>query len=161
MILDPIQLVELQPALYRRALQLTRNPTVAEDLVQATITLAWAARTSFKPGTNLGSWTFTILRNRFLSDHRREKYNGGSTDDPSWVDSNTVEPGCDERIDLKRVQSLLPRLPRQQRETLLLSTGGWKYDDIADALEIPTGTVRSSISRGRDALETLLLPKAA
>src|ERR1700712_4151672 len=65
-------LLEVVPALHRFAVSLTRDPAAADDLVQDTLLRGWRGRGGFTPGTNLEAWLFTILRNVFYSQHRKQ-----------------------------------------------------------------------------------------
>ena len=144
--------------LYGAALRLTRNPADAEDLVQDTYLKAFNASRSFKPGTNLRAWLFTILHNHFLNDRRRAKAS------PVHVDSETAEKAAAvipadlestedalvRRVTDDQVRAALEALPERFREAVWLRDAeGFSYVEIAEMLTVPIGTVMSRISRGR------------
>jgi RNA polymerase sigma-70 factor (ECF subfamily) len=144
--------------LYGAALRLTRNPADAEDLVQDTYLKAFKASDSFKPGSNLRAWLFTILHNHFLNDRRRARTS------PVHVDSETAEKAAAvipasttttedvliQKVSDEQVQAALEAIPENFREAVWLRDAeGFSYVEIADMLKVPIGTVMSRISRGR------------
>ena len=150
-------------SLYRTALRLTRVPADAEDLVQETYLKAFRAADSFKPGTNLRAWLFTILHNT-----ARNRIRDRARDTVS-VDSEAVErlteappPGrateTPESLLLREtlapdLQAAIDALPEAFRQAVWLrDVEEFSYAEIADMLSIPIGTVMSRISRGRHLL---------
>jgi RNA polymerase sigma-70 factor (ECF subfamily) len=144
--------------LYGTALRLTRNPADAEDLVQDTYLKAFKASDSFKPGSNLRAWLFTILHNHFLNDRRRARTS------PVHVDSETAEKAAAvipasntttedvliQKVSDDEVRAALESIPENFREAVWLRDAeGFSYVEIADMLKVPIGTVMSRISRGR------------
>lgn len=146
-------------SLYGLALKLTRNPASAEDLVQDTYLKAVRFAPTFRKGTNLKSWLFTILHNTFRNDRR------GASRQPVEVDSDVVEslpletPDDDPERRLLRstldgdLQEALDALPEAYREAVWLrDVEECSYQEIADILGVPVGTVMSRIARGRKLL---------
>ena len=146
-------------SLYGLALKLTRNPASAEDLVQETYLKAVRFAPTFREGTNLKGWLFTILHNTFRNDRR------GASRQPVDVDSDVVEslpleaPGDDPERQLLRstldadLQEALDALPETYREAVWLrDVEECSYQEIAGILGVPAGTVMSRISRGRKLL---------
>ena len=144
--------------LYGAALRLTRNRADAEDLVQDTYLKAFRSSDSFKPGTNLRAWLFTILHNHFLNDRRR------ANSSPVEVDSETADKAAAvvpvqgesaedrlvRRVNDAEVRAALDSLPEKFREAIWLrDVEGFSYVEIAGMLAVPVGTVMSRISRGR------------
>ncbi len=144
--------------LYGAALRLTRNRADAEDLVQDTYLKAFKSFESFKPGTNLRAWLFTILHNHFLNDRRRAKAS------PVQMDSEiaervaavvpaateTTEDALVQRVSDAQVRAALESLPETFRDAVWLRDAeGFSYVEIAGMLKVPIGTVMSRISRGR------------
>jgi RNA polymerase sigma-70 factor (ECF subfamily) len=151
--------------LYSTALRLTRNEADAQDLVQETYLRAFRAAASFRPGTNLRAWMFTILHNAFLNQ-RRDR--GRS---PIEADSEAVEQAADladhggtpedlllrDTLDAD-LQQALDSLPEAFREAVWLrDVEQFSYDDIARIVNVPIGTVMSRISRGRRLLHDRLV----
>jgi RNA polymerase sigma-70 factor (ECF subfamily) len=160
--------LDLVDALYATALRLTRNPADAEDLVQDTYVKAFRAADRFEPDTNLKAWLFTILHNTFLNTRRR------ASKEP-LVDSETVEqaPAPDsgpqaspEQLLLREtldadLQAALDSLPDAFRQAVWLrDVEEFSYQEIADMLQVPVGTVMSRISRGRHLLYQRLVGRS-
>lgn len=156
-------------ALYRVALRLTGDPSQAEDLVQDTMLKAYRAWRQYRPGTNAKGWLLTILRNTFINDYRRRKH------EPIAMDLDAVEPHAIERsiqeadpegaffsriVDAKVLEAI-DALPQEFREVLVLSDiEGMRYAEIAEALQIPVGTVKSRLFRARRHLQAELYAHA-
>src|SRR3954470_21457331 len=141
-------------ALYRVALRLTGDATQAEDLVQDTMLKAYRSWQQYRPGTNAKGWLLTILRNTFINDYRRRKL------EPVATDLEAVEPHAiyravedvdpegaffDKIVDDKVLEAI-DALPPEFREVLVLSDmEGLPYGEIAEALQVPVGTVKSRL----------------
>lgn len=150
-------------SLYRTALRLTRVPADAEDLVQETYLKAFRAADSFRPGTNLRAWLFTILHNTARNRARDRARDAVS------VDSEVVEraaeaplaggaPETPETLLIREtmapeLQSAIDSLPEAFRQAVWLrDVEEFSYAEIAEMLSVPVGTVMSRISRGRHLL---------
>lgn len=151
--------------LYRVALRLSGNPADAQDLVQETILRAYRSWAQYTPGTNAKGWLLTILRNLFINEYRRRSRH------PETVDVDTIEPFAvfpeiqDEdpqatffdRIVDDEVLRALDELPEVFREAVTLSdVEGLSYEEIAKVLNVPVGTVKSRLFRGRRLLQARL-----
>ncbi|WP_198369371.1 sigma-70 family RNA polymerase sigma factor [Roseomonas rosulenta] len=149
-------LVALLPRLRVQALALTRNRADADDLVQAAVTNALAAKAHFTPGTNLGAWLYRILRNQFLSNRRRARDTVEIEDAPAAALSS---PASQEgHIALQELRRNLARLPADQRAALIMvSVQGLTYQEVADAMGCPVGTAKCRVFRARRQLEAWLL----
>ena len=115
---------------------------------------AISALGSFTPGTNLTAWLFTILRNCFLNGvrrQRRERNWRSDGEEDAWEGSaDAAQPHV---LALHRLWDDLQRLPPPMRECLVLvAVEGLSYEAAAEVLGIPVGTVRSRLSRARQAL---------
>lgn len=149
-------LLRLTPELRRRAMSLSRNPASADDLVQETLLKAWQHRESFARGTNLAAWLMTILRNAFLSDMRRVKR---GHDFRQRMDlREEAQPGRQEdALMLKQCSRAIGALPRHQRVPLLMvGMGLADYAETAAHCGCSVGTIKSRVSRARQALEVAL-----
>ena len=152
------RLIEQQiPRLRRYARVLTRNSDRADDLVQDTLSRALDKQHLWQPGTNLGAWLFTIMHNQNVNNVRRD-IRGSAAVDIEQVSATlpaTTDPSASRKmVELDRA---LARLPLgQQQVILLVGLEGMSYEDTAEILSIPVGTVRSRLSRGRDTLRELL-----
>ncbi|OLC95485.1 MAG: RNA polymerase subunit sigma-24 [Acidobacteria bacterium 13_1_40CM_4_58_4] len=151
--------------LYNFAQWLTQDRTEAEDLVQETYVKALRGFSSFQLGTNFRAWMYRILRNAFLTSRTGMK--AGATvpldadDGPEIAsDSGTPETILIERSQHELLQGAIEELPLHFREILLLcEVEEMSYQEIAEALSIPIGTVMSRLSRARKALRENLRQK--
>src|SRR5215813_11572675 len=150
--------------LYSFAHWLTHNREEAEDLVQETYLKALKGFVSFQQGTNFRAWMYRILRNTFLTSRSglsvkmtvpldREEESIGRTD-------QTPETMLLARADQQMVRSALERLPVQFREVIVLcDIEELSYQEIAEIVGIPIGTVMSRLSRARRSMRELLVEK--
>ena len=138
------------------AISLTKAVDRAEDLVQDTVLRALSRQESFEKGTNQQAWLFTILRNSFFSDHRRA---GREIEDADGRLAGEMATSADQesRLVLQELEAALARLPREQREALLLvGMEGLSYEETAVALGCAVGTVKSRVNRARNRLAEIL-----
>jgi RNA polymerase sigma-70 factor (ECF subfamily) len=162
-------------AVYRFALRLTGSPDRAEDLVQDTYLRAWRSWDQYEKGTRARSWLFTIARNLFLRQEERGKRHeaivreetargtGGtgpvSVVNPVWVSTLGSDPEgrfFDSIVD-DEVLRAIDRLPEEYRTAVVLSdVEGLSYEEIGELMEIPVGTVKSRLFRGRRRLQKVL-----
>ena len=149
--------------LYNFAHWLTQNREEAEDLVQETYVKALKGFSSFQPGTNFRAWMYRILRNTFLTS--RTGLRAASTvpldveaDGPEVaVEHDNPETILMRLTDSKALQSAIDGLPIHHREILLLcEVEEMSYQEIAETLCIPIGTVMSRLSRARKTLRDVL-----
>ena len=161
-------------ALYGVACRLTRNPTEAEDLVQDALVKAMRARDQFQPGTNLKAWLFRILTNTFINKYRRGGLERSVLEGPDadpladgWVSASTMRQLRDpETIALLpivegEVRRALDALPPEFRLSVVLAdVEEFSYEEIADIMGCPIGTVMSRLHRGRKLLQKSLYAHA-
>ena len=150
-------LEEQMPRLRRYARALTRDVNRADDLVQDTLVRALAKQHLWQAGTNLRAWLFTLMHNQHVNDVRRSNREGGNIDveDMAAVLVANTDPTASRQ--LYELERALARLPLEQRESILLvGLEGLRYDEAATILGVPIGTVRSRLSRGREALRKLM-----
>ena len=144
------------PGLRAFAVSLSGNLDRADDLVQGTLLRAIANIHSFKPGTNMSAWLFTILRNLFRSEYRKRRREVEDADG-GYLDSLKSPPEQHSRLEFKEVFDALAKLPFVQREALILvGASGFSYDDAAALCETPVGTIKSRVNRARTRLAELL-----
>ncbi|MGB8583970.1 MAG: sigma-70 family RNA polymerase sigma factor [Candidatus Sulfotelmatobacter sp.] len=151
-------------SLYNFAHWLAHDSNAAEDLVQETYLKALRNFASFQSGTNFRAWMFRILRNNFLSscstlDRRMTVAMDSEEDGPELaVDTETPETILMNRSSSQLVQRAIDDLPVHYRETLLLcEVEEMSYQEIAEVLSIPIGTVMSRLARARKAVRQSLL----
>lgn len=153
-------------ALYGLGLRLTGGDEArSEDLVQETVLKAWRSWDTYESGTNCRAWLMTILRNTFINEFRRRKSRPSEVDYDDIAERSTFfrlkdqDPEgefFDRLIDDEVVQAI-EGLPEEFRTTLVLSDlEGLSYEEIAEQLEIPVGTVKSRLFRGRRRLQEKL-----
>lgn len=161
-------------ALYGAALRLTRSPDDANDLVQETMFKAWRAWASFEEGTNCKAWLFRILTNTFINKYRRKTKERDILEGASKIDAEaelvhipskraTLDPegALADRGLADEVLKALEQVPVDFRTVVVLSDiEGFAYQDIADMVGIPVGTVMSRIFRGRRLLQEQLFDYA-
>ncbi|WP_164116096.1 sigma-70 family RNA polymerase sigma factor [Sphingorhabdus sp. Alg239-R122] len=150
------ELGETIPHLRAYSRSLAGSVDMADDLVQEAMLKAWNARDRFAAGTNMRAWTFTILRNVFLSQMRRAKFKGDW--DENVADKILSTPASqDGKLHLGDVQRALMMLPDSQREALILvGAGGFSYEEAAEICGVAIGTIKSRVARGRAALEAIV-----
>jgi len=150
-------------SLYNFARWIARDSNDAEDLVQETYLKALRSFASFRPGTNFRAWMFRILRNTFLSSRKRYERRmidalESEEDGPELaVVRETPETILLNRSNLQRMERAIDELPVHYRETLLLcEVEEMSYQQIAEILSVPIGTVMSRLARARKAVRESL-----
>lgn len=156
-------------SLYNFALYLTRNTTDSEDLVQEAMFRAYRFFDRYKPGTNCKAWLFRILRNTFINEYRRKlnrprevslEVDETLPEDAEPIGARIAGPEAELLQDLydDEVTRALELLPEEFREVVLMrDVEGMSYQDIAEVIDRPVGTVRSRIARGRETLRRRLM----
>lgn len=158
-------------ALYRSALSMTRNASDAEDLVQETFLRAYQHLDQFQRGTNARAWLFRILTNLFINAYRRrtreperlsyeemeEFYLYSRLADQAASGGLSPEEAVLQKVQTEAIQEAIGRLPEEYRDTVILADlNGLSYQEIADILNVPIGTIRSRLSRGRRLIQKAL-----
>lgn len=150
------ELIEILPHLRAFARGLCGRPDLADDLVQETAMKAWAAQDRFTPGTNIRAWTFTILRNHYLSHLRRNKrkVDYEETDAERLL---VVSGAQEDALRIGDVEAGLQEMSPERREALLLvGAGGFTYEEAAEICDCPIGTMKSRVARARSQLTDYL-----
>src|SRR3954469_13982543 len=157
---DFARLLEAEiPRLRRYARALTRDVTRADDLVQSCLTRAVAKQHLWQPGTDLRAWLFTILHNQHVNDVRRSVREGINVAVEEMAPVLTVQSNAVAVLQLRDLEAAMARLPQEQRQVILLiGLEGMRYEEVAEILGVPVGTIRSRLSRAREALRDM--PKA-
>ena len=150
------RIVELLPRLRRFARALCGTVQDADDLVQVAIERALSRSSQLRPGSELSSWMFGILRNAWI-DEFRARGRRGRLFAPAELGENVADPNADRQADSICVQDAMARLPVEQREVIgLVLVEGLSYKEAAEIVGVPVGTITSRLARGRDALQGLL-----
>lgn len=153
--------------LYSAALRYTRNPSDAEDLVQDTFAKAYDKFHQYEPGTNLRAWLYRVLTTTYINAYRKAQRRPEevpeANEDFSLYDriaSTTHKPAeaeVLERLTDEEVKTALADLPDKFRMAVYLAdVEGFTYQEIADIMDTPIGTVMSRLHRGRSALHRAL-----
>jgi RNA polymerase sigma-70 factor, ECF subfamily len=148
-------LVALLPRLRRFALSLTGSVAEADDLVQAACERALRAREQWTPGTRLDSWLFRIIRNLWIDAIRKRKTEGivEAIDEITHVEGEDGRAVTETALMLTDVRDAVDELPEEQRAVLLLVCREERsYQEAADMLGVPIGTVMSRLARSRRSL---------
>jgi RNA polymerase sigma-70 factor (ECF subfamily) len=160
-------------AVYRFAMRLSGSPDDAEDLVQDTFLRAFRAWDQYTPGTNAKSWLFTICRNVFLRRRERTQRHdeivstqvtrsgqgSASPANPLWATLESADPEGDFFASIvdERIIAAIEELPEEYRTAVVLSdVEGLGYAEIAELMDVPVGTVKSRLFRGRRRLQQVL-----
>lgn len=150
------ELAALVPNLRAFARTLSGNADAADDLVQETLVKAWRSRASFTPGSNLKAWLFTILRNTFLSERRRRKFEVHDAEG-KLAEQLSVKGDQSDHMDLLDFAKAFAQLPHEQREALtLVGAEGFSYEDAALTCGCAVGTIKSRVNRARAKLAEML-----
>src|SRR5579872_3480044 len=145
------------PRLRRYARALTRDINAADDLVQDCLTRALSKVHLWQVGTDLRAWLFTILHNQYVNHVRRAVREGSAVGLSDTEPNLTSAPNQGKRLELRDLERAIAKLPEEQRSVLLLvGLEGMRYEEVAAVLDVPVGTIRSRLSRGREMLRQLM-----
>jgi RNA polymerase sigma-70 factor (ECF subfamily) len=144
------------PKLRAFALSLASHSDYADDLVQETLMKAWNYQNSFKAGTNIKAWLFTILRNEYFSQLRKRKREVEDADG-DYASNVMTSGGQESQLDMADLRIALQQLPDDQREAVVLvGASGFSYQEVAQICQVPVGTIKSRVNRARNKLAILL-----
>ena len=160
-------------ALYNFGLRLTADPNDAEDLVQDTIVKAYRFFSSYEKGTNAKAWLFRILKNSYINNYRKKSKKPQEVDyDEVATFYETIRAERTETSDLEDkmfrelidddISNALDEIPEDFRTVVLLcDVEDFTYEEIANMLDVPIGTIRSRLHRGRNLLKAQLMDYAS
>jgi RNA polymerase sigma-70 factor (ECF subfamily) len=140
------------------AFTLTKDNESAKDLTQETLYRALANKEKYNVGTNLKAWMYTIMRNIFINDYRKKARQNVVLDHTSndfFLDHNqsAVKNEAESKIRFKEIHDEITKLPDIFKHPFILFYEGYKYNEIADYLQEPLGTVKSRIHFARKLLK--------
>jgi len=143
------------------ALSLTRDMEDAHDLIQETLLRALVSEEKFADGTNLKAWLYTIMKNIFINNYRRNKKRNtiiDTTEDMYVINSNSalISNQGESNMELETVTHAVNGLNDEFRVPFMMHYNGFKYHEIADKLVLPIGTVKSRIHFARKELKKQL-----
>lgn len=140
------------------AINLTRDSEAANDLYQETLYKALANHDKYNAGTNIKAWLFTIMRNIFINNYRRKAkqktiFDNSPNDYLINLNQGTVSNTAETNLRMKEINKAIRQLPEIFKTPFLLYFDGYKYSEIADALQEPLGTIKSRIHFARKLLK--------
>jgi RNA polymerase sigma factor (sigma-70 family) len=149
------------PQLRSFAYRFTKDAGETDDLIQETLLKAFRYSDLFKPGTNMGAWLCTIMRNTFINDYRRSvRKNAIITQEEEISYAHLIKSAsknnAEGKFAMADIQRTLSKLPKVYYEPFIQYFEGYKYHEIADALNIPIGTVKTRIHMERQILQRQL-----
>jgi RNA polymerase sigma-70 factor (ECF subfamily) len=141
------------------AITLTRDHEQAKDLMQETLYRALANKEKYNVGTNVKAWLYTIMRNIFINNYRRKSKQQTIFDNtPNEfllnLNQGAVANDAVATLNMKEVQEAIAQLPEIFKTPFLLYFDGFKYNEIADMLNEPLGTIKSRIHFARKLLKS-------
>jgi RNA polymerase sigma-70 factor (ECF subfamily) len=144
----------LQGDLKTWAYRFTNNDFTAQDLSQEAIYRALMNRNKFKPGTNLKSWVYTIMKNVFLNQYNKNKRFVDNGDEIAYSDrvKNVNRSFEMDAIEEKEINVKIEALSESIKKPFLMNYEGYSYKEISDEMDIPMGTVKSRIFNARKIL---------
>ena len=155
------QIVELIPRLRRFSYALTGNMHDADDLTQSGIERALGNLESWQEGTRLDSWLFRIINNLWIDQLRSRKSKGYAVDleEAGELQGEDGRDVTESKLMLRQTRRAILQLPEEQRNVVtLVLIDGLSYQQAADILDVPTGTIMSRLARARKTLAEQLLP---
>jgi len=146
------------------AYNLTKNVDDAKDLYQETSMRALINRDKFRPDTNFKAWMFTIMKNIFINNYRKKvksKTIIDSTDNMFYINSgsNSIRNNANSDIVMDELMGMMDEIEENLRVPFMMHYQGYKYQEIADNLELPLGTVKSRIFFARKEMRELILAR--
>ena len=162
------EMIPHMTALYNYALRLTNDPDEAKDLVQESYMKAYRYLDKYERGTNGKAWLFQIMKNTYINGYRKKSREPDKIDYDAIEDFYTsIKDAYSDTNDLQdklfgylmedEVAGALQELPTDFRTVVILcDIEGYSYEDIAEFIQIPIGTVRSRIHRARERLRSIL-----
>lgn len=151
------ELLELLPALRRYAWSMTHSVHDADDLLQGTVERL--LRKGVPEGAEVARWAFTVCRNLWIDEYRSRKTWQTTEIDPELTETGQVDGERDvqSQMQLKQVMNAMRQLPNEQQMVLnMVSVQGFSYQETANSLDIPVGTVMSRLARARGKLAEIL-----
>jgi RNA polymerase sigma factor (sigma-70 family) len=152
-------LLGMQNKLRYYALSLTSDNEKASDLLQDTLLKALSNRDKFSQNTNFNAWVYTIMKNTFINDYRRNIKAANNLKSPraDITGTSAIEyPSPDSVYQSEEISKSISQLDDEYRIPFTMFLEGYKYKEIADELDLPLGTVKSRIFFSRKRLEKIL-----
>ena len=150
---------KLHDLLFAFAMKMTRNKEDAKDLMQETAMLAYANLHRFQPGTYFKSWVSTIMRNSFINNYRKMKTRNNveqPIEDFVATVGKTITNQASSIIMQGELNDIINKLSNDYKVPFLMFFQGYHYDEIAEHMSLPIGTVKSRIFYARKQLKELI-----
>lgn len=155
--LDQLALVNEKDHLFKFAMRLCKNKADADDLLQATLLRAIEKKALFEDGSDVFKWTSKIMFNTFVSGRRRKMKFEAQYTPEDYVNEAAHEASSETKMELREVREAMHKLSDEHRDMLVMvCVQGMRYHEVAEALGLPIGTVRSRLSRARQQLQELM-----
>ena len=140
--------------LFQLAMKLTKNSDDSDDLLQETYYKALKNSDKFQEGTNIKGWLYTIMKNTFINAYRKKKNQNtfvDDTDNKYFINMKETEKTVktDGTVDQEYMMKQINSVEKTYVETFMMYYNGYKYEEIAEILGIPLGTVKSRIFLAR------------
>lgn len=150
-----------EPNLKVYALHFTRDEQDAQDLVQDTVLKAMTYKEKFQPSTNLNGWLYTIMKNTFINNYRRMVRRSNVVSQTEEIHSghllySSIDNKGENKFVMEDIQEAMGKLPEEYYTPFTMYFEGYKYQEIADHMDIPIGTVKTRIHMARKSLKKAL-----
>lgn len=157
-----LEISALRGALKRLSWRFTRNPDESSDLVQDTMLKAFMYKDKFRENTNLQGWLFTIMRNTFINNYRKNQREGSMRDNTRElyflnVEDNHTFSSPEKQYAWEELWDKIEAVEETFRTPFKMHTSGYKYHEIAEHLNIPIGTVKNRIFQARKEIQRLMV----
>jgi len=155
------EVISHSQTLYPFALNLTRNTDDAQDLVQETMLRSLLYANKFASGTNLKAWLYTIMRNVFINNYRRQTKHrvvSDTNEDGERIQAyeRTTYNAGESNLTMREIENAMENISLDFSVPFMMHYHGYKYDEIAHTMKLPLGTVKSRIFFARKALQKRL-----
>lgn len=152
------QIFKIESPLSNFALSLTRDLEDSKDLFQETVLKALKNKDKFRIGTNFKAWILTLMRNTFINEYRRKKRSRVKSvaDDSIEMLTNTIAVASNDgesNLAMQELMDMLDELDEKIRQPFWMNYLGMKYQEVADALDMPLGTIKSRIFMARKQMQ--------
>lgn len=151
-----LEIVNLRSTLHALTRRFTSNPDESLDLLQETILRALRYKNNFREGTNLKGWLFTIMRNTFINEYRKDQKARSYYSYTSKASDTTQRTSAFDPVEFADIWKQVDALPEELMIPFKMHISGYKYQEIADHQGIPLGTVKNRIFHARKEIQKKL-----
>ncbi len=151
---------EIESLLFGFAMRLTRDKENAKDLMQETLMRCFDKRDRFQEGSNFKSWSTTVMYNSYINHYRKRKTKNKVIKPVEnfniFVENKSMEGNAYSLIMMKELKKIVNKLTDDYRIPFKMFVEGYQYDEIAEELDIPMGTIKSRIFYARKKLKAMV-----